>query len=502
MALWLNDTFTGAPGTNIIGGHAGEMGASAWTAKSGFQVLIDDTGGRVYSVTTAGVKIYPTGTAAADGDYAEIVFDMLTAQRLLLFHRYNIASNTGYAAQISMSNTVLSLHRSNGAWEAVGGNKTITILPTGNVLRLKTTGTGESITLEVTLNGTTWTETDTATNRIVTPGSLALEFAYVDFTVGSTASNTTGAHITQVTAGDSAAAESVKPQPVSAAVENAQPSVVKITMSEAMHSAFVPAASAFTVGGHTVSSVGIDGNLMILTCATPFVNGEALRPVAYTKPGTNNARDSGGNELENFSGLAITNNVATPADAIPPRFVSAQVANAQPAVILVTMDEALAASVPSNSAFTPSGGRTVTSVVVNGMVASVTVNTPYAFGDVITIAHAKPAANPRLQDAAGNAVESFVAQPVTNSISAPPAAAGSFTFDEMTNAGTIRASQACTWEWRSGGVVGGDAGIRVAGSGTTTAAGKYTASGLTAGPGYGLVRFSDGGICYQEGTVA
>lgn len=202
-----------------------------------------------------------------------------------------------------------------------------------------------------------------------------------------------------------------------AAVANGAPTVVAITMSEFLDSAFVPAAAAFTVGGHAVSSVAISGAVINLTCATPFVNGEAARTVAYVQPGANAARDVAGNLLGSFSNLAISNNVAA-VDGLAPAFSSAQVTNSQPAVILVTMNETLAASIPPNGAFTPSGGRTVTGVTISGAVASVTVNTPYASTDTITIAYTQPGANPRLQDAAGNATATFAAQTVTNGVAA------------------------------------------------------------------------------------
>lgn len=109
---------------------------------------------------------------------------------------------------------------------------------------------------------------------------------------------------------------------------------------------------------------------------------------------------------------------AAPSDTTAPTFASAQVANAQPSVIAVTFNEALAGSVPPTSAFAVSGGRTVTGVSVAGSVASVTVSAPYAQGDAVGIAYTKPGANPRLQDAAGNPVESFGSQPVTNNVAA------------------------------------------------------------------------------------
>lgn len=108
-------------------------------------------------------------------------------------------------------------------------------------------------------------------------------------------------------------ADTTAPVPVSAAVSNSTPTVVNITMSEAMDTGSVPATSAFTVSGHTVTAVAISGSTINLTLSAPFVFGEATRTVGYTQPGTNNARDlaTTPNLLANFSGQAITNNVGS-----------------------------------------------------------------------------------------------------------------------------------------------------------------------------------------------
>ena len=116
------------------------------------------------------------------------------------------------------------------------------------------------------------------------------------------------------TSGDGIAfvADTTPPTLVSAVVANATPAVVTLTMSEALDAANVPAPGAFTVTGHTVSSVAISGSVISLTCSVAFVNGEAARTVSYTQPGVSNARDTVGNLLANFSTQAITNNVAAP----------------------------------------------------------------------------------------------------------------------------------------------------------------------------------------------
>lgn len=79
---------------------------------------------------------------------------------------------------------------------------------------------------------------------------------------------------------------------------------------------------------------------------------------------------------------------------------------------------------------------------------------------------------------------------------------GSITTDAMTSSGTLRASVACTYTWFLGGVIGTTTGTTTHGSGTTAAGGALTAAGLPKGAGYLMVKFADGGICYQPGTVA
>lgn len=107
-----------------------------------------------------------------------------------------------------------------------------------------------------------------------------------------------------------AAGDTTPPTALSAAVANATPTYIDITLSEAMDTGFTPAASSVTVSGHTVSALAYTSSTNLrATVTVAFVNGEAARTAAYTQPGTNNARDIAGNLLANFTGLAITNNV-------------------------------------------------------------------------------------------------------------------------------------------------------------------------------------------------
>lgn len=136
-----------------------------------------------------------------------------------------------------------------------------------------------------------------------------------------TATNSAGFAQVSASAVISAAADVTAPTAVSSAVANASPTIVALTLSETMNQSFVPAAGAFTVGGHTVTSVAFgSATVLNVTVSAAFVNAEAARTLAYTQPGTNNLRDAAGNLLASFTGLAITNNVQPVVAATNPRF--------------------------------------------------------------------------------------------------------------------------------------------------------------------------------------
>lgn len=101
-----------------------------------------------------------------------------------------------------------------------------------------------------------------------------------------------------------------------ATVASSAPGVVVLTASEPLDAASVPAAAAFTVTGHTVQSVTVQGSAVNLMVTPNFVSGETPRTAAYAQPGTNALRDLAGNLLAAFSGLAVANNVAAPVSTV------------------------------------------------------------------------------------------------------------------------------------------------------------------------------------------
>lgn len=83
-----------------------------------------------------------------------------------------------------------------------------------------------------------------------------------------------------------------------------------LAFSEGLDPKFVPAGAAFAVAGQvkTVTSVVVDGPLVILTVNTPFIAGAVT--VAYTQPGaTTNLRDLSGNLVANITATAVTNGI-------------------------------------------------------------------------------------------------------------------------------------------------------------------------------------------------
>jgi len=121
------------------------------------------------------------------------------------------------------------------------------------------------------------------------------------------------------------AVDSTPPTFVSAQVANTSPTVVQITMSEAL-GATLPAASSFTLsGGKTASSVSISGSIVSVTANSAYAQGDTIT-VSYTQPGTSKLADPAGNAVASFGPVSVTNNVFAAASA--PAQMSAPTATA------------------------------------------------------------------------------------------------------------------------------------------------------------------------------
>lgn len=102
----------------------------------------------------------------------------------------------------------------------------------------------------------------------------------------------------------------------------------------------------------------------------------------------------------------------------------------------------------------------------------------------------------RALDAAGN-----VSEPLTLTMTTSGASTGTFVTDQWVSSGTLRANQAFTGTWYSGGAPGTAGGTATLVSGTLSATATATIT-VPKGTGFFIGATSDGGRYYQEGTVA
>jgi len=118
-------------------------------------------------------------------------------------------------------------------------------------------------------------------------------------------------------------------------------------------------------------------------------------------------------------GAVIYKEATAPAPVIQIPVYSGSVINdATPARIEMTFNLTLANIVPATSAFSVtvnSSSRSVSAVSVSGTKVLLTLATPVAYGDRVTVAYTKPSTNP-LQTSAGGQTASFTAQNVTNNV--------------------------------------------------------------------------------------
>jgi len=114
--------------------------------------------------------------------------------------------------------------------------------------------------------------------------------------------------------GDTGASDTTAPQLSSAVVQNASPTIVAVTFSEALDQTVAQNVGDWAVAGHTVSNVAFAGPTLVNLTVNAFVNGEATRTVLYIN-NANRIKDLANNNAANSSAVNITNNVGAVATA-------------------------------------------------------------------------------------------------------------------------------------------------------------------------------------------
>ena len=110
-----------------------------------------------------------------------------------------------------------------------------------------------------------------------------------------------------------------------------------------------------------------------------------------------------------------------PIEVPVPLYSGSSIANNTPAILEMTYNLTLANIIPVASAFSVnvnSVARTANSVAISGTKVLLTLASPIAYGDIVTVAYTKPSFNP-LQTAAGGQAASLTAQSVRNNCTAP-----------------------------------------------------------------------------------
>ncbi len=393
-------------------------------AASAFTVRVNSTARTVASVAVSGTKVSLTlASPVVYGDVVTVAYTKPATNPLQ-------TSAGGQAATISAQNVT-----NNVAAPAVPAyvssqiaNATPSVLEMTYNMNLANIVPAASA-FTVSVNSTSRSVSSVAVSGTKVSLTLASPVVYSD--VVTVAYTKPATNPLQTSAGGQAASISAQnvsnnvaapgaPAYISSLIANATPSVLEITFSMTLAN-IIPAASAFNVTVNsttrTVSSVSVSGTKVSLTLASPVIYGNVIT-VSYTKPSTNPLQTSAGGQVASFSNQNVTNNLAAPA---VPAYVSSLIANATPSVLEMTYNMTLANIVPAASAFTVSvnsTARTVSSVTVSGTKVSLTLASPVIYGDVVTVAYTKPAANP-LQTSAGGQAATISAQNVTNNLAAP-----------------------------------------------------------------------------------
>jgi uncharacterized repeat protein (TIGR02059 family) len=207
---------------------------------------------------------------------------------------------------------------------------------------------------------------------------------------------------------------------VSSSIQNASPSTIEITYNMSLANK-IPAVTAFSVRvnslARTVNSVTISGTKVLLTLASPVLNGDIVT-VAYIKPSTNPIQTSSGGQAASLNTQTVTNNIA----AVAPVFLSSAIQNATPGILEMTynlnLNNNILPSISSFNALVNSQVRAINSVSITGNKVQLSLSSATKYGDIITVSYTKPSTNP-LQTVSGAAAISISARPVTNNCADP-----------------------------------------------------------------------------------
>jgi uncharacterized repeat protein (TIGR02059 family) len=210
------------------------------------------------------------------------------------------------------------------------------------------------------------------------------------------------------------------PTYLNSVVENANPSVIEINFNLNLIN-IPPSSSAFNVKvnslSRTINIIAIEGTKVLLTISSPIIYGDVVT-VSYTKPVTNPLQTSSGGFAATLSEKNVINNVKNPSIPAIPTYVSFIVENSSPTILEVNYNATLANVVPFPSSFSilvNSFPRAISKVAITGTKVFLTLTSPIAFDDIVTISYTKPPTS-QIQTIEGGQASSFSTQKVENRV--------------------------------------------------------------------------------------
>lgn len=203
----------------------------------------------------------------------------------------------------------------------------------------------------------------------------------------------------------------------SASVNASDAAKVDLVYSELLSAVNVPAPSAYTATGRTVTAVTVVNNIITLTLSAAVAPSTSIT-VAYTPPGTEKVQDQAGNFAASFTQSVSRGGVA---DTTPPVLQTVTLDGTTFNKIYLGYSELLStANVPAIAAFTVTN-KTVSSVTISGQVVTVILSTALSPSESVTVTYVPPTAN-KIQDLSGNpaaGASQAVTRPAASDTTAP-----------------------------------------------------------------------------------
>jgi len=201
-------------------------------------------------------------------------------------------------------------------------------------------------------------------------------------------------------------------------VENATPNIIEMNYNQLLANV-IPDVSAFDVrinsNSRTIGKLEISGTRILLSMSSAMISSGDVVTVSYIQPATNPVQTTSGLPASTVTDKPVTNNV------YPLAYV---IENATPSLLEIIFNLSLADRVPPASAFevrVNSVIRGVTNVAVSGNEVILTLASPVAYGNVVTVAYTKPSYD-AIKTVTGLEYPSFPARTVTNHVGIQPGA--------------------------------------------------------------------------------